>query len=288
MIVVQVVALVALAPFIAGLMKRMRANFQGRPGPGVFQRYRDLLKSSRKEALLPDGVSALTVATPGVVLGIALVFAAVLPIAPAAFADPVDIVALVLLLGAGRFVTALAALDTRSSFAGMAASREMTFGALLEPTLLLALLGAAGAGGTQLTALARAPFGLPAALAVAAFFIVLLAETARVPIDDQETHYELSMIHEGLLLEFSGWQFAALGLAADVRQICFLALALVLLPGASFALHLAWLPLVLVGIVGVETVFAKMRLFEVPQLLVTAFILALAGIGLRIAGGHLL
>jgi formate hydrogenlyase subunit 4 len=288
MIALQALLLVALAPLVQGLMKRARANLQRRPGPGVFQRYRDLRKLLGKEALLPDIVSPLTVATPGVVLGIALTFAAVVPIAPAAFEHTVDIVALVLLLGAGRFVTALAALDTRSSFAGMAASREMTFGALVEPTLLLALLGAAGTGGTQLSALLHAPFGLPGALAVAAFFVVVLAETARIPIDNQETHYELTMIHEGMLLEFSGWQLAAMEWASDIRQLCFLTLVVALLPAPSPASHLLWLPVVMAGIVVVETVFAKMRLFEVPQLLLTGFILALAGIGLRIFGGHLL
>jgi formate hydrogenlyase subunit 4 len=288
MIVVQVIAILALAPLVQGAMKRVRANLQGRPGPGLFQRYRDLRKLLGKEALLPDVVSPLTVASPGVVLGVAVTFAAVLPIAPVAFANPVDIVALVLLLAAGRFVTTLAALDTRSSFAGMAASREMTFGALVEPTLLLSLLGAAGAGGTQLGALAHTPFGLPGALALAAFFVVILAETARVPIDNQETHYELTMIHEGLLLEFSGWQLAAMEFASDIRQLAFLILAVALLPAPSPAFHLLWLPVVMAAIVGVETLFAKMRLFEVPQLLLTGFILSIAGIGLRIFGGHLL
>lgn len=287
--VLQVFIIVAAAPLVQGLLKRLRANLQGRPGPSVFQRYRDLLKLTRKESLLPEGASPIAVATPGIVFGVALVFAAVLPVLPTAFADPIDIVALIFLLAAGRFFTTLAALDSGSSFAGMAASREMTFGSLVEPTLLLALLSAAGiGGGTQLTALLHLPFGLAGALAVAAFCVVLLAETARIPIDNQETHYELTMIHEGLLLEYAGPQLAAMELASDIRQLCFLVLAVALLPGASMWMHLCWLPGVLAAIAVVETVFAKMRLFEVPQLLLTGFILALASIGMRVFGGHLL
>ncbi len=281
----QAIAIVALAPLLQGAMKRLRARLQGRPGPNVVQPYRDLIKLWGKEALLPEGASMLAIIAPGVVLGVALTFAAAIPLAAPAAASVIDIVALVFLLALGRFVLGLAALDTRSAFAGMAASREMTFSSLVEPALLLALLGGAALGyGTGFSALLRAPFGLAGLLAFAAFFLVLLAETARVPIDNQETHYELTMIHEGLVLEYAGWQLAGLQLAAYVRQLSWLLLAAFLLPGSAWWAHVLYVPALAAAITLVENASAKVRLFEVPQLLLIAFILAATSIGLRLLG----
>jgi formate hydrogenlyase subunit 4 len=113
-------------------------------------------------------------------------------------------------------------------------------------------------------------------------FLVLLSETARVPIDNQESHYELTMIHEGLVLEYGGWQLALINLAAQIRQLCFLLLASFLLPAADWQAHWAWVVALGIAITIVETVLAKVRLFEVPQLLTSALILALASICLRI------
>ena len=288
LLLVQVLSIVALAPLVQGVMKRLRANLQGRPGPSALQPYRDLAKLLNKEALLPHGVSPIPLIAPGIALGVAVTFAALLPIvAPNAVGSIVDVVALAFLLALGRFVLALAALDSRSSFAGMAASREMTFGSLVEPALLLALLGGAVLGhGTHLSFLLDVPFGLAGTLAFAAFFLVLLAETARVPIDNQETHYELTMIHEGLVLEYSGWQLAMLQYAGYIRQLCFLVLAAMLLPGGADGWrHLPWILGLIGAVTVVETLFAKLRLFEVPQLLATALILAAASIGLRVLGG---
>ena len=113
---------------------------------------------------------------------------------------------------------------------------------------------------------------------------MLLAETARVPIDNQETHYELTMIHEGLSLEYSGWQLAFVQTAAYVRQLSFLLLAGLLLPGGSAWAIMAWALVLAAAITLVETLFAKMRLFEIPQLLASAFVLAAASIALRLLG----
>lgn len=281
----QVLTVAALAPLAQGIMKRLRANLQGRPGPSPLQPYRDLAKWWSKEALVPAGASPIVVCAPGIVLGVALTFAAALPLATRALDSTVDIVALAFLLLAGRFVLTLAALDTRSAFAGMAASREMTFGSLLEPVLLVALLGAAALGsGTRFSALLALPFGTAGALAFAAFFLVVLAETSRIPIDNQETHYELTMIHEGLVLEYSGWHLAVVQFAAQVKQLCFLALAALLLPGSALWMHVAWIAALLVAISIVETAFAKLRLFEVPQLIAAAFILGVTSVGLRAFG----
>ena len=287
-VILQVLVIVALAPLVQGTMKRLRANLQRRPGPSPLQPYRDMSKLWKKEALLPTGSSLITRVAPGVSIGVALTFAAALPIAsPAQVSGIVDIIALAFLLGVDRFVLSLAALDTRSAFAGMAASREMTFGSLVEPALLVALLGGATlTGDTNISRLLGLPFGLSGALAFAAFFLVMLAETARIPIDNQETHYELTMIHEGLLLEYSGWMLAMLQLAGQVRQICFALIASLLLPGGPiFWSHLPWVIAVMLAVTVVETLFAKVRLFEVPQLLGSALVLAATSIGLRLLGG---
>jgi formate hydrogenlyase subunit 4 len=286
-VVLQVVAIVVAAPLVQGMMKALRARLQGRPGPSPLQPYRDLAKLWGKEALLPEGVSFVTLAAPGVVLGVALTFVAALPLGPPASLGRLsDAVAIVLLLALGRFVLILAALDTRSSFSGMAASREATFGALVEPALLISLLGAAVAGaGTNLSVLGALPFTPASVLAFSALFLVSLAETARVPIDNQETHYELTMIHEGLVLEYSGWQLALLQGAAYVKQLGFLLLGGLLLPGPGWWAHAGWALAIACGITLVETALAKLRLFEVPQVLGTAFILAATSIGLRLFGG---
>jgi len=284
-VLAQLLAVAALAPLLHGAMKQLRARLQGRPGPNAFQPYRDLAKLWRKEALLPEGVSIVTLCAPGVVLGVALTFAAALPVATRPL-PVVDVVALAFLLALGRFALTLAALDTRSAFAGMAASREMTFASLVEPALLIALLGGSIMGhGTALESLLSVRFGPPAVLAFAAFFLVMLLETARVPVDNQETHYELTMMHEGLTLEYSGWQLALVQYASHVRQLSFFVLASVLLlPGSGVLVYAACTLAIALVMTLVETMSAKLRLFEVPQLLTTAFILAAANVGLRILG----
>jgi formate hydrogenlyase subunit 4 len=281
----QLLVIAALAPLVQGAMKLLRARLQGRPGPSALQAYRDLAKLWRKESILPTGVSPIAVAAPGIALGVALTLAAALPLAAPGMPPLGEIIALIFLLALSRFVLGLAALDSRSAFASMAASTEQTIAALVEPTLLLALLGAAALGrGTQLSALRHLPFGLAGLLAVGAFFLVLLAETARVPIDNQETHYELTMIHEGLSLEFSGWQLAFIQAASYVRQLSFLLLAGLLLPGGTIWAVVASAMSIAVVVTVVETLFAKLRLFEIPHLLASGFVLAAASIALRLFG----
>jgi formate hydrogenlyase subunit 4 len=283
----QAVAIAVLAPLLQGAMRSLRARLQGRPGPPILQPYLRLRKLWNKESILPDGVSAVTLAAPGIAFGVALVFAAMVPLLAAGRLGSIaDVVSLVFLLALGRFALALAAIDTRSAFAGMAASRDVTFGALAEPALLIALLSAAAGGaGTQFAALHALPSSPSSALAFAALFLVTLAETGRVPIDNQETHYELTMIHEGLTLEYSGRQLAVVDCAAYIRQAAFFVLAAALLPGDAWWITVFWVAAIAVTITLVETALAKLRLFEVPQVLLTAFILAATSAGLRLAGG---
>ena len=263
----------------------MRARLQGRPGPSLVQPYRDLAKLWGKEAVLAERASRIALCAPGIVLGVALTFAGAVPLfVRGLFDGSIDVVALAFLLALGRIVMALAALDVRSSFTGLAAGRELAFSSLVEPALLLALLGSSVLHfGTSLGAVHAAPFGLAGLLALGAFCIALIAETARIPIDNQETHYELTMMHEGLTLEYAGWQLAMVQAAAYIRQIAFLALAATLLPGPS-ALAVAWMALLAIAITAVETIYGRLRLFVAPQLVLTAIILAATSIGLRALG----
>jgi formate hydrogenlyase subunit 4 len=279
----QIAVILAAAPLLGGILRTLRARLQNRPGPSVGQPYRELRKLWSKEAIVAHR-SSIVLTAPGIVLGVALTFVTIVPaIVPAqnsAAQWRFDAVTLALLLALGRFVLVLAALDTGSAFEGMAASREITFASLTEAPLIIALLGSGFLGHATLGA---TPGDLwTDALSAGALVLVMLSETARVPVDNQETHYELTMIHEGLVLEYSGWQLAALQYAAYLRQAAFFVLAAELMPGTGLV-TLAWLAGLVVVIAGIETLYAKVRLFEVPQIFASALILAVAGVGLRIA-----
>lgn len=277
----QFAFLVALAPLLQGVLRSLRAKLQGRPGPLPVQPYRDLRKLWSKEALVPAATSALVIAAPGVVLGVALTFAALVPPIATAGSPAMNAVAMALLLTLGRFTLVLAALDVRSGFTAMAASREMTFASLTEAPLILALLSGAVSPAPDAVSAGDTP--VAGVLAAGALLLVMLSETARIPVDNQETHYELTMIHEGLVLEYSGWQLALLQLAAYIRQAAFFVLAARMLPGTAW-LTMLYVAVFIVMIPLAERIYAKMRLFEVPQLFASATVLALASIGLRIAG----
>jgi formate hydrogenlyase subunit 4 len=281
----QWVLILALAPLVQGVIKTMRARLSGRPGPRIWQCYHDLRKLWSKEAIVAENTSAIVLMAPGVVLGVAVIFAGVVPqiFGSSQFSDLVDVIALIFMLALGRFFTVLAGLDTRSGFAGMAASREMTFAALTEAPLILALLGASLRHTSSLADLHTDAVGLSGVLSACAVLLVLLSETARIPVDNQETHYELTMIHEGLVLEYSGWHLAILNYGTYVRQAAFFVLAASLLPGSG-AFTLLWVAAFIATMPLIETVYAKMRLFEVPQIFASAFVLSAASLAIRIVG----
>lgn len=270
----QIAVLLAVAPLLQGVIKSLRARLQGRPGPSPLQPYRDLRKLARKGIVLPHEVSLVFLAAPGLYAGSALVLAYLVPTIGSR--APLDAIAIALVLAFGRFALVLAALDARSSFEGMAASREATFAALGEAPLVLALVSTVLPGATSLGALFTA----------AAIFIVNLSETARIPIDNQETHYELTMIHEGLALEYSGRHLALVQYAAAVRQAALLVLAAMLLPGSGGSTF-AWFCALVLATAIVERTFAKLRLFEVPSLFALATLLAFFGIAVRLTGVNL-
>ena len=295
-VVAQLALLLALAPLVSGLIKTLKARLQMRRGPGLLQPARDIYKLLQKGMVVPDTASWLFSATPPIVFVSTLLAGLMVPMVAAE--TPIGlfggVLAVVYLLGLGRFFLALGGLDTGSSFGGLGSSREMTISALAEPTLMLAVFTVAiGAGSTSLAEMAKAAIGqqwrflAPSQmLAFAALFIVLIAETGRIPVDNPATHLELTMIHEAMILEYSGPWLALVEWGASIKQLLLMTLLInVFWPfglsatwsAGGIAASLFWLALKLVmlscAIVLVETANAKMRLFRVPELMTVAFTL---------------
>ena len=297
----QLLLLLAVAPLVSGLIRTLKARLQVRRGPGILQPYRDLYKLFRKGMVLPDTASWIFSATPYVVFAATAIAGLMIPMisAKAPLGLFGGVLAVVYLLGLGRFFLALAGLDTGSSFGGLGSSREMTIAPLAEPAMMLAVFTVAiGANSTSLSEIARVAtsttwhFLAPAQmLAFAALFIVLIAETGRIPVDNPATHLELTMIHEAMILEYSGPYLGLIEWGASIKQL--LLMTLLINSFLPFGIHEKWslggllisllylllkLLVLAVSIVLVETTNAKMRFFRVPDLLAMAFTLAALGL----------
>ncbi len=294
--IVQLILLLALAPLVTGVIRTLKSRLQIRRGPGIFQPYQEMLKLFRKGMVMPETASWIFTATPFVVFTATAIAGLMAPMISAQAPLGVfgGVLAVVYLLGLGRFFLALGGLDTGSSFGGLGSSREMTIAALAEPAMMLAVFTVAiGANSTSLSEIARAASGgswhflAPAQmLACAALFLVLIAETGRIPVDNPATHLELTMIHEAMILEYSGPYLGLIEWAASIKQLLLMTLLInCFLPfglhaewsAAGAAAGLGWLLVKLLAlacsIVLVETTNAKMRFFRVPELLAVAFTL---------------
>ena len=296
-IVLQTALLLLLAPLMSGVIKNWKAKLQNRRGPRIWQPYSDIIKFFRKDMVISEHASWVFSFAPYVVFLSALLAGLMVPMltAQAPLSLFGGVLAVVGLLALGRFFLALGGLDPASAFGGMGSSREMTIAAIAEPAMMLAIFTVAiGAGSTDLSHMVQANQG-PTwklvnpthAMAFVALFIVLLAETGRIPVDNPATHLELTMIHEAMLLEYSGRYLALMEWGASIKQLVLMTLlANVFLPvgiatdtspaalavgAVAFAAKL----LVLAAeVVLVETTNAKLRLFRVPDLLSAAFVLA--------------
>lgn len=274
-------ALVLTAPLVAGIIKVCKARLQNRRGPGLLQVYYDLGKLLQKDSMVSPTASWIFTFAP--YLYFAGAFGA------AALLSTGDLFALLYLLAVGRFFLALASLDAGSTFGGMGGSREMYINVLVEPVLLLTLLTvAARASSTKLAAMAAAaaitPFSLPYIFAAVAFLIILVAETGRIPVDNPDTHLELTMIHEAMVLEYSGRKLGLIFLAAASKQLTFILLFTILFfpwqpvglsPLMAIFLFVAKVVLTAVALAVIETSTNKMRLFKVPGFMGVAGMLAL-------------
>jgi formate hydrogenlyase subunit 4 len=293
----QALLLLALAPVVSGCIRSWKARLQNRRGPPVWQPYLDLAKFLRKDMVVSEHTSWVFWFAPYVVFLSALLAGLMVPMltTPAPLRLFGGVLAVVGLLALGRFFLALGGLDPGSAFGGMGSSREMTIAAIAEPAMMLAIFTVAiGAGSTDLSQMVQASQG-PAwkllnpthAMAFVALFIVLLAETGRIPVDNPATHLELTMVHEAMLLEYSGRYLALMEWGASMKQLVLMTLLVnVFLPlgiatdtspaalGLSVLAYLGKLLVLAAEVVLVETTNAKLRLFRVPDLLSAAFVLA--------------
>jgi formate hydrogenlyase subunit 4 len=299
----QAAGLLALAPLLKTAIKKMKARLQNRQGPPLLQGYYDLAKLFRKEPVRSETASWVFVAGPRVYFGAALAATTLVPVLMAA--APLEaaggILLLVGTLALGRFALATAALDTGSAFGGMGASRDMTIAALAEPALMLGLFTSALAvGSLNLGALVRSGLQHGVALhpsdllAFAGLFIIVIAETGRIPVDNPATHLELTMIHEAMVLEYAGPDLALVEWASAVKELLYLTLLVDLFIPAGIAMNaapialilalLAWAGKVLVLAIGVtiaESTNAKLRLFRVPELVSVSLGLAFLALAIR-------
>jgi len=294
----ELVLLVAAAPAVVGYVRWLKARLQGRRGAPVVQPYRELRKTFGKGMVIADSTSWIFHVAPAVVVAATVAAAALVPVVSAGQAGDQlgDLFALMALLILGTIFLALGGLDPGTAFGGMGSSREMTVAALTEPTIAIAILALAlTAGSTTLGAITGTLLATPAhaigpghALAFAAFLIALLAETGRLPVDNPATHLELTMIHEAMILEYSGPYLALLEWAAAIKLTLLLTLAVNLFVPWGMATSAAPVALAAgLGAVGIkvaalatllavlETRVAKLRLFRVPELLALSFTLAL-------------
>lgn len=272
----QAAVILIAAPFVSGVIKTAKARLQNRRGPGLLQVYRDIVKLLRKDSIVSPTASWLFYSTPFLYFSGAFAAAALTPLMGAG----TDFFTVIYLLAFGRFFLALASLDTGSSFGGMGGSREMFISILVEPAIFLALLTVAfKSGSTQLAVMAGAAsdsFTLSRFFALLAFLIVLVAETGRVPVDNPDTHLELTMAHEGMVLEYSGRFLALITWAASVKQLVMVILfALLFIPTSSPAEVSAAILAIGIALACIETCTNKMRLFRIPGFLALSGLLSL-------------
>ena len=295
----QTALFVAAAPLFSAWVKRVKCRLQNRLAPPLLQPYRDFRKLFAKRVLLAETASNVFRTAPYVVCGTAIMAASVVPFLALTLplAAMADAIVLVALLALGRFFLALAGLDIGTAFGGMGSSREMTLAALAEPAMLMVVFTVAMiASSTNLVTvvehmLVEAQALRPSLLfALVALILVGIAETGRIPVDNPATHLELTMIHEAMILEYSGRHLAMMELAAQLKLMIYAVLVANLFFPWGIAVEntmAAWLSaavlltgkLALLGVAlaVAETSVAKMRLFKVPTFLVVAFTIALVG-----------
>jgi len=300
-IFLQLVFFLAAAPLLSGLILRIKNNIRLRKRQSLFQPHYNLVKLFSKEEVVSSSTSWIFRAAPFVVFASALSAAVLIPVF--VFSSPAhsmgDFLALIFIFSLGRFFMALAALDAGSAFGGMGSSREMFISSLAEPALCLAVFSLnLEFGSTDLSAFSgmHAVSGA-CVLAAAALFLVAIAETSRIPVDNQETHLELTMIHEAMVLEYSGRSLALIEMASYIKQmIWFFLIAQVVFPIAlPGSVNLVQLPLwliwycarifiVVLAVALVETGVAKMRLFRAVDFLGFAFVLGVVSAACAVLG----
>ncbi len=296
----QMALVLLLAPLLTGVVRKAKARLLRRRGPSVLQPYRDLLRLLRKEVVLAENASWLFRVTPYLIFAATWVAAALVPTFARGlhFSWTADLIAITALLGSARFFLALAGMDVGTSFGGIGSSREAMISSLAEPAMIMIVFTLAlVAGSTQLSTVAAymASFegGLRVSLGLAlvALVMVAIAENSRIPIDNPATHLELTMVHEAMVLEYSGRHLAVIELAASLKLLLYMSLIICVFAPWGLAAPGSSLPVYVTGgvvyvlklglgallLALLETAIAKMRVFRVPEFLGAALMLGLLG-----------
>jgi formate hydrogenlyase subunit 4 len=294
----QMLLVLALAPLLTGFVRKVKARLLLRQGPPLFQPYRDLLRLLRKEVVLAENASWLFRTIPYLIFAATWVAASLVPTFANGliFSWSADLIAIVALLGTARFFLALGGLDIGTSFGGIGSSREVMIASLAEPAMLMIVFTLAlVAGSTQLSTmasfLASGEEGLRVSLGMAAIalIIVAIAENARIPVDNPATHLELTMVHEAMVLEYSGRHLALVDLSAELKLLLYVSLIACLFVPWGIATPDAGARALVIGVTAYvvklaaagfllaifETSIAKMRVFRVPDFLGVALMLGL-------------
>ena len=307
---VQMLLVLLLSPLLTGFVRKVKARLLRRQGPPLLQPYRDLIRLMRKEVVLAQSASWLFRVIPYIIFAGTWVAAALVPTFRSGllFSWSADLIAIIALLGSARFFLALAGLDVGTSFGGIGSSREVMIASLAEPAMLMIVFTLALiAGSTQLSAIAAfmlsSQVGLRVSLALALFALIMvaIAENARIPVDNPATHLELTMVHEAMVLEYSGRHLALIDLTSELKLLLYVSLISCLFVPWGIATPPAGAQAIAIGIVtyiaklatgGVllavfETAIAKMRVFRVPEFLGAALMLGLLAALLRFVSGSL-
>jgi formate hydrogenlyase subunit 4 len=307
---VQMLLVLLLSPLLTGFVRKVKARLLRRQGPPLVQPYRDLVRLMRKEVVLAESASWLFRVIPYIVFAGTWVAASLVPTFRSGllFSWSADLIALIALLGSARFFLALAGLDVGTSFGGIGSSREVMIASLAEPAMLMIVFTLAlVAGSTQLSAMAAymasGEVGLRVSLGLAllALIMVAIAENARIPIDNPATHLELTMVHEAMVLEYSGRHLALIDLSSQLKLLLYISVIGCLFtpwgiaPSNGSALEIAtgvaaYVVKLTVGgflLALFETSIAKMRVFRVPAFLGAALMLGLLGTLLLFVSGSL-
>jgi len=298
---IQMLAVLLLAPLLSGFIRRIKARLLRRHGPSIFQPYRDLVRLMHKEVVLADSASWLFRVAPYWIFATTWVAASLVPTFATGliFSWAADLIVIVALLGSARFFLALAGLDVGTSFGGIGSSREVMIASLAEPALIMVVFTVAMiAGSTQLSTVSafmlspEVGLRVSLGLALVALIIVAIAENSRIPVDNPSTHLELTMVHEAMILEYSGRHLAVIEIASSLNLLLYISLiSSIFFPWGLADANAAPMDL-FTGFVWYagkllffgcllavfETSIAKMRVFRVPQFIGTALMMALLAV----------
>jgi len=306
----QMLLVLLLAPLLTGFVRKVKARLLRRQGPPLLQPYRDLARLLRKDVVLSDDASWLFRVIPYFVFAATWVAVSLVPTFRSGlmFSWTADLIAIIAVLGSARFFQALAGLDAGTSFGGIGSSREVMIASLAEPAMLMIVFAIALiAGATQLSTMSAFmnsdEVGLRVSLGfcLIALIMVAIAENGRIPVDNPATHLELTMVHEAMVLEYSGRHLALIELAAMLKLLLYVSLIACLFApwgispsgagatqlAAGVASYIAKLAVLGAALAAFETVIAKMRVFRVPEFIGAALMLALLATLLRFVSGSL-